>query len=76
MVMNKMPATNIINNNNGQINGHQNGQLANGKSVDNYAQDLRIEQYKASVFTIDNATMLSNVRNNHTRCYLNPNEFY
>lgn len=51
MVMNKTPATNIINNNNNsQMNGHQNGQLTNGKALDNYAQELRIEQYKASVF--------------------------
>lgn len=50
MVMNKTPATNIINNNINQMNGHQNGQLANGKNVDNYAQELRIEQYKASLF--------------------------
>lgn len=50
MVMNKTPATNIINNNINQMNGHQNGQLTNGKNVDNYAQELRIEQYKASLF--------------------------
>lgn len=54
MVMNnKTQTTNIINNNNNNnttspMNGHQNGQLTNGKNVDNYTQELRIEQYKAS----------------------------
>lgn len=38
------------------MNGHQNGQLTNGKNVDNYAQDIRIEQYKASLFLANSHT--------------------
>lgn len=51
MVINKTTTTNIIHNtSNSQMNRHQNGQLTNGKNVDNYAQEIRIEQYKASLF--------------------------
>lgn len=45
------------------MNGHQNGQITNGKSVNNYAQDLRIEQYKASLFLAISHTAYQNQAN-------------